>query len=392
MKVVSIVGARPQFIKAAQIVRALDDHNKENLSPLVRHILVHTGQHYNHNMSKAFFAELDIPNPKYNLAVGSGTQGAQTGKMLEKIERKLLEINPNLVIVYGDTNSTLAGALASVKLHIPIAHVEAGLRSYNKRMPEEINRVLTDHSSNLLLCPTTNAVDNLFHEGFGNIVNKGKLIPETCDELGIKISFSDSLVVNVGDVMLDSILHYRELANSSANALDKLSLSRKKYLLATVHRAENTDNLSNLKCIFSSFHQLAGLGHKIVCPLHPRTQKALEGLKINLSHPNLMIIEPVTYLEMLSLEDNAQLILTDSGGVQKEAFFFNVPCLTLRNKTEWPETTKGGWNQIIGTDRTNIVSKTREILNTDVSLETNPKPFGNGKASSRIAKLICSGI
>ncbi|MCT7974897.1 non-hydrolyzing UDP-N-acetylglucosamine 2-epimerase [Laspinema olomoucense] len=315
MKCITIVGARPQFIKAATISRVL------RCTPAVTEILVHTGQHYDSYMSDVFFEELEIPQPDYHLGIGSGTHGSQTGKMLEAIEAVLIQEQPNLVLVYGDTNSTLAGALAGAKLHIPVAHVEAGLRSFNRKMPEEINRILSDHSSDLLFAPTETSVKNLLHEG----------IPENKVHL-------------VGDVMYDAALYYENLADTHSQILSKLKLSPKGYILATIHRAENTDDSARLHAIFQGLMQVAQ-EIAVVLPLHPRTRQALkrENLFSKVSE-FLLLIEPVGYLDMVMLEKNARLIATDSGGVQKEAFFYRVPCVTLREETEWVELVEMGWN------------------------------------------------
>ena len=325
MKIATIIGARPQFIKAAMVNKAVQKHNMESKCPAITEIIVHTGQHYDDNMSAVFFRELNIPEPDLNLGIGSGPHGQQTGQMLIRIEEVLLSEKPDLVIVYGDTNSTLAGALAAAKLKIPIAHVEAGLRSFNREMPEEYNRVLTDHCSDLLFCPTQTAVQNLKHEG----ISKG--------------------VYLVGDVMCDSVLHNLKLAEKNSCILEKLDLKPKKYALATIHRAENTDEPKKLKSIFYALDKIAQNGWHVIVPLHPRTQKKLnnsETYQLN----DLVLIEPLSYLDMLLLEKQAKVILTDSGGVQKEAYWFEVPCVTLRNETEWVETVETSWNYLAGTD------------------------------------------
>jgi UDP-GlcNAc3NAcA epimerase len=348
VKILSIVGARPQFIKAAPVSRVLRRQHAE--------VLVHTGQHYDHNMSALFFEELDIPEPDYNLGVGSGPHGQQTGRMLEAIEQVLLDERPDWVLVYGDTNSTLAGALASVKLHIPLAHVEAGLRSFNRRMPEEHNRVLTDHVADLLLCPTQTAVDNLTREG----ITRG--------------------VHNVGDVMYDAVLHNIGIAKQRSTILNRLGLKPGCYLLATVHRAENTDDPVRLAAILEAF---SAVSEAIVFPAHPRTRSALA--KLGLSPPaNVQLIEPVGYLDMLLLEKHARLILTDSGGVQKEAYFFSVPCVTLRDETEWVETVETGWNVVVGTDPRRIAAAVQGLR----PAARPPGVFGDGRASERIESLI----
>ena len=356
MKVVAIVGARPQFVKAAVVSRALRAAG-------IQEILVHTGQHYDDNMSRVFFEELQIPAPDHNLGIGSGSHGAQTGKMLEAIEQVLTQNQPDFVLVYGDTNSTLAGALAAAKLHIPVAHVEAGLRSFNRRMPEEINRVLTDHVSALLFTPTETADKNLHNEGIPRGVHR------------------------VGDVMYDAVLFYRDLAKKNASVLKNLQLQPRQYILATIHRAENTDDPERLREIFSALIELAS-ATPIVLPLHPRTRKILDssGALKNSSAAakNLRLIEPISYLNMLALESEAKTILTDSGGVQKEAFFFRVPCVTLRDETEWVETVEAGWNTIVGMAASKIVTAARRPKEGI----QDSHPFGTGDAGQKIAQIL----
>ena len=349
MKVLTIVGARPQFIKAAPVSRILRCQAEE--------ILVHTGQHYDDNMSQIFFDELELPRPDINLGVGSGSHGQQTAHMLDGIEKLLLEFQPEWVLVYGDTNSTLAGALAAAKLHIPVAHVEAGLRSYNKKMPEEINRVLTDHVSSLLFCPTQIAVDNLSKESIQEGVHR------------------------VGDVMYDAIKYYLELSQEHSRIIQKLGLENKKYLLATIHRPRNTDNKNRLRVIVQAMGKLK---MPIILPIHPRTRKAIAGLEIPLAL-NIKIIDPVGYLDMIQLEKEADCILTDSGGVQKEAYLLGVRCITLREETEWVETVESGWNRLLGADTEAVVAAIEGWYPTE---ERSPY-FGDGQAANRIVELIC---
>jgi len=323
MKILSVVGARPQFIKVKPIDVAFRRRR-------IKHVMVHTGQHYDYRMSKVFFDQLCIRHPDYNLAVGSGAHGAQTACMLERLEKVLLKCKPDMVIVYGDTNSTLAGALAAAKLHVPVAHVEAGLRSFNRAMPEEINRVLTDHAADLLFCPTKTAVDNLKKEG----ITKGVYLS--------------------GDVMFDVFRESLPLL-SKRTILSRLNLVSRSYFLLTVHRQENTANIGNLKMILSA---LASSKETVVFPVHPRTSKVLKqikGLKSD-EFADFRLIEPVSYLDMLVLEKNAKKIFTDSGGVQKEAFWLGVPCVTLRDETEWIETLMRGENVLAGTDKKKIIS------------------------------------
>ncbi len=321
MKIVTIVGARPQFIKCAAVSREIRKDHTE--------ILVHTGQHYDPEMSEVFFKELQIPKPDYNLGVGSGSHGKQTGEILAKVEVVLLKEKPDLVIVYGDTNSTLAGALAASKLHIPVAHVEAGLRSFDRTMPEEINRVLTDHISDVLFCPTQTAVENLRNEG----ITRG--------------------VHLVGDVMVDALEFNKEIAEVCSQILERLGLASKQYLVLTVHRPVNTDNREHMQNIIQA---VGAVKVPVVFPVHPRSRKYLEeyGMWENLSE-NIIVTEPLGYLDMLKLMRSSLKILTDSGGIQKEAYMLKVPCITLREVTEWVETLEGGWNVLAGVDKNKII-------------------------------------
>ena len=353
MKVVTIVGARPQFIKAAPVSRALRQRHRE--------VLVHTGQHYDAGMSGVFFAELGIPEPDANLGIGSGSHGQQTGRMLMAIEQVLLQEQPDWLLVYGDTNSTLAGALAAVKLGVPVAHVEAGLRSFNRAMPEEHNRVLTDRCADLLFCPTQTAVDLLAAEGL---------------TVGVHL---------VGDVMVDALRQHAELARQRSDVLARLGLAPQGYLLATVHRPYNTDVPDNLRSIFAALGDIhEQTSQPLVLPLHPRTRRQLD--ELNLAPPaGVRLIDPVGYLDMLALEQAAALILTDSGGIQKEAYTFAVPCITLRPETEWVETVQAGWNRVVGADRAAIVRAATQRWWPDDS----PSPvFGDGHAADRIVAVL----
>lgn len=375
MTIVTIVGARPQFIKAAPVCHELKQRG-------LKEIFVHTGQHYDSRMSANFFAELDLPQPDYNLGVGSGPHGVQTGRMLEALEEILLQEKPDCVLVYGDTNSTLAGALAAAKLHLPIAHVEAGIRSYNPVMPEEINRRLTDHVSNALLCPTSQAVRNLKIEGFSDIVGQGELVDSnSLNELKIT---KGSTVLNVGDVMYDMLVKALPYIDKlSPKCLDKYQVSKGGYVLTTIHRPENTDYEGHLAGIVKG---LSALPFTVIWPAHPRTELWLTKfnlLSIVKSASNIVFTEPVGYLELLCLCKNALCAITDSGGIQKEAYMLGIPCLTCRNETEWPETVKSGWNHLIG-----LGAKELEQSFPFRPPKKRPQWFGDGNATGRIVEVL----
>jgi UDP-GlcNAc3NAcA epimerase len=352
MKVLTVVGARPQFIKAAPVSRVLRAKHDE--------FLLHTGQHYDDAMSDLFFRQLAIPAPNRNLEVGSGPHGSQTGAMLAGIEAVALEYQPDWMLVYGDTNSTLAGALAAAKLHVPVAHVEAGLRSYDRRMPEEINRIVADHVSSLLLCPTDVAVSNLLNEGIA---------------AGVRM---------VGDVMYDAFQQNLERARAQSRVLADLGLQPKRYHLLTIHRAENVDTPERLRAILSG---VAAAEHPVIFPAHPRTQAALQTAGIELG-ANIKMVAPVGYLEMLMLEDGAEVIVTDSGGVQKEAYFAGRPCVTLRDTTEWTETVAAGWNVLVGTDPKLIADAVANFRPT----RDRPHLFGDGHAAEKVVESIEEGV
>jgi UDP-GlcNAc3NAcA epimerase len=356
-KILTVVGARPQFIKAATVSRAFASDNA------VQEIIVHTGQHYDEKMSDVFFDELNIPKPDHHLGIGSASHGAQTGRMLEAIENVMVNERPDGLLVYGDTNSTLAGALAASKLHIPVFHVEAGLRSFNRRMPEEINRVLTDHVSDLLFAPTSTAVRNLQNEGLE--AHKIKL---------------------TGDVMLDAAQYYAKFADQKSQILNELGLSSKTYVLSTIHRAENTDDPKRIQTIFTA---LAGIAASIpvVLPLHPRTKSKIENLVPQTTLNAITIIDPIGYLDMVQLERHARLIATDSGGVQKEAYFHRVPCVTLRDETEWVELVQVGWNTLVGaSDTERIQNAIRKAL--EAQPEYDQRLYGDGFSAQAIQKEI----
>ena len=343
MKIVSIVGARPQFVKAAMISRVIRKDHEE--------ILVHTGQHYDDEMSQVFFDVMRIPKPEYNLNIGSGTQAVQTAKMLEGIEKVIKDEEPDWVVVYGDTNSTLAGALAAVKMHIPVAHIEAGLRSYNMRMPEEVNRRMTDHISKLLFCPTEVSVTNLEKEGITE---------------GVHL---------VGDVMFDAVEHYGQ---QETDILQRLGIEPGEYYFLTVHRPSNTDDKTNLENIITALES-----ENIIFPAHPRTVAAIEKHGIQLSE-SIRKIKPIHYLDSLTLIKNAKKVITDSGGIQKEAYFLGVPCITLREETEWVETVEDGWNILTGADPEKIEHSLENFKPTG----ERSSSYGDGKASEKIVSIL----
>jgi UDP-N-acetylglucosamine 2-epimerase (non-hydrolysing) len=352
-KFLSVVGARPNFVKLFPIHRALAKQP-------IDHIVVHTGQHYDYEMSKVFFENLQLPEPHYNLNVGSGSPCYQLGEMIARLEGVLLKENPKAVLVYGDTNSTLAGALAAAKLNFPVAHIEAGLRSFDRRMPEEVNRVLTDHVSNNLFCPTKNALRNLRKE---HVWGKAFL---------------------TGDVMVETLNEYVTLAEKKSTILDRLNVEPKKYILVTIHRAENTENQFRLSKIVEA---LTKIKKRIVFPIHPRTVKALkEYLLIQklASNSNIILTEPLSYLDFIHLERQAEKIITDSGGVQKEAYLLGVPCITIRENTEWIETIETGWNTLVGTD----LEKICEAVENFEPASTRKPIFGKGNASIKIANIL----
>lgn len=383
MKILSVVGARPQFVKAAAVLRAFEQLNKENRGNIINSVLVHTGQHYDFQMSDLFFKELVLPDPDYNLGVGSGLHGEQTGKMLEALEKVYLDEEPDAVVVYGDTNSTLAGALAAAKLHIPVTHVEAGLRSFNRRMPEEINRVLTDHLSTILFCPCKAACQNLANEGLNNIVNDGELLSIS----GIKqISFSQerSIVANVGDVMVDALQMVEDDLEVPAELKEKLRDER--YIVLTLHRAENVDNQERLASLLKA---MADSPVQIIFPIHPRTKARISAFGLN-SYVNkfpFRLIEPLGYKEMLGVVHGASLVVTDSGGLQKEAFMLGVPCNTLRTETEWVETVEAGWNILLPYPEEGFIEKSLSWAQKVRSME-QPQLYGDGFAGNRIASIL----
>ncbi|MDX9744154.1 MAG: UDP-N-acetylglucosamine 2-epimerase (non-hydrolyzing) [Arcobacteraceae bacterium] len=351
IKILTILGARPQFIKAGSVSREIAKYKE------IEEIIVHTGQHYDANMSDIFFDEMKIPKPNYFLGIGGKSHGAMTGQMIEKIEEVALKEKPDWIMVYGDTNSTLAGAIVASKLHIKLAHIEAGLRSFNMKMPEEVNRILTDRVSNILFCPTDTAIVNLKNEGYENL---------------------DCKIVKSGDVMQDGAIFYKNLAVKPNIEV------KKDYILCTIHRAENTDDEIRLRSIFEALEEIAK-EKQVILPLHPRTKKIIENLKLNIN--NLTIIEPVGYLEMVWLIDKCNFVMTDSGGLQKEAYFFEKQCITLRDETEWVELVECGANTLVGANKEKILEAYKN--NLEFNKENSKLDlYGGGKASENIIQEL----
>ncbi len=353
--IATVIGARPQFIKAAPLSNTLLEKN-------IKETLIHTGQHFDKNMSDIFFEQMKIPRPDYNLHIHGLGHGAMTGRMIEGIEKILMERKPELLMVYGDTNSTIAGALAAKKLNIPVAHVEAGLRSFNMNMPEEINRILTDRISDLLFCPTDTAIENLKKEGYDHI---------------------NSRIYNTGDVMYDASMHFIDIARENSSILQDLSLKKDGYILSTIHRQENTDDPDRLRAIIDALN-LINKEIKIILPLHPRTKQYIEKYSLN---PEFLLIEPVGYLDMIMLISNSSLVITDSGGLQKEAYFFKKYCITVRDETEWIELVENRVNFLSGADKEKIVSLFQELRNKD-GFHSLANLYGDGSASELISVII----
>jgi UDP-GlcNAc3NAcA epimerase len=354
MRILTIVGARPQFVKAAALSRSIAE------KPGLEELIVHTGQHFDANMSDVFFEEMAIPKPAYNLHINSLGHGAMTGRMLEEIEKILKDVEPDMLLVYGDTNSTIAGALAAKKLHIKVGHVEAGLRSFNMEMPEEINRILCDRISDHLFCPTDSAIDNLMKEGFENF---------------------DCAIHRTGDVMQDAALFYAQQSSSKSRIRESLNLSDP-FALATIHRAENTDDPVRLQGIVDALNSIHS-EMPVVCPIHPRTRGILKKLGIEAS---FKIIDPVGYFDMIELLKHSAIVLTDSGGLQKEAFFFSSPCVTLRDQTEWVELVSGGYNQLAGAEKETIIEAFHKMLGAKPDFQANL--YGSGNAANNIAEIL----
>lgn len=378
MKLITIIGARPQIIKAAAISRAI----KENHSDRISEIIVHTGQHYDENMSKVFFDELNIPKPNYNLNVGSNSHGVQTARMIEGIEKILDKEKPDYILLYGDTNSTLAGAIAASKIHIPIVHVEAGLRSFNKKMPEEINRIVCDHVSTFLFSPTRSGYDNLINEGFKS------------DNSPIYTA-DNPAIFHCGDIMYDNSLYFAELAKERSQILEEYDLKSENFVLATIHRDHNTDVEESLVHIFKAFLTIAER-MKVMLPLHPRTKGKLneiQDLELKnkiLNHNNLFITDPVSFLDIIQLERNSKIIITDSGGVQKEAYFFNKPCLIIRPQTEWVEILETGKAKLVSANNDLIIKEFNALIENEDMIF--PSIFGDGKAAEFICKELYENL
>lgn len=379
-RIVTIVGARPQIIKSSAISRVIQNQFKDELEE----IIVHTGQHYDENMSQVFFQEMGIPQPNYNLNVGSGSHGAQTAKMLEGLEEIFLAEKPSAVLVYGDTNSTIAGALAATKIHIPVIHVEAGLRSFNKAMPEEVNRIACDHMSTLLFTPTITGLENLKNEGF-------KLHD------GHKATANHPKVYHCGDVMFDNSLYFSTISDHTSTILDQIGIEKNKYILTTIHRDSNTDIAENMEQIFSALFEIQeNSGFDIVLPIHPRTKSKMKNqLSAELyekieNNNHFKIVPPAGFIDIISLEKNARLIITDSGGLQKEAYFFEKPCLILRPQTEWVEIVENGNAILVDASKKRILEGFSEL--TEKTDFTYPQLYGNGNAAQFICEKIISDL
>ena len=355
MKIVTIVGARPQFVKAAALSRELTKHTN------IEEVILHTGQHFDKNMSDIFFSEMKIPTPKYNLKINSLSHGAMTARMLEAIEKILKKENPDFLLVYGDTNSTIAGALAAVKLNINVVHVESGLRSFNMNMPEEINRIITDRLSKILFCPTKVSMQNLMNEGYKNF---------------------DKKIVNVGDIMLDAALFYEKISDEKSSIIKKFALQKSSYLLATIHRQENTNNQLRFNEIFHALNELSKK-IKIILPVHPRIKQKLDAFSLN---NNFIITEPVGYFDMISLIKNSRFVITDSGGLQKEAYFFKKFCITIRDQTEWIELVKNNYNILVSSNPKKIFKAVDYFF--DKKFNDNNSFYGNGNTAKKIVDFL----
>ena len=379
-KIITIIGARPQIIKASALSRAI----RERFSDSINEIIVHTGQHYDENMSAVFFDEMGIPQPDYNLAVGSGNHGQQTAKMMDGLEEIYVTEKPNAVVIYGDTNSTLAGALAAAKLHIPVVHIEAGLRSFNKRMPEEVNRITADHVSTLLFSPTKTGIDNLKREGF------------KVDRQG-KADINNPFIYHCGDIMYDNSIYFSSVSDERSRIIEELGLQDTPYILSTVHRDSNTDVNENMDAIFSALIEISDKSTKrVVLPMHPRTKNKLEShlseeiRKTLIESENIIIIPPAGFLDIIALEKNAELIITDSGGLQKEAYFFKKPCIILRPQTEWVEIVENGNAILADANKERILQAFEDLTNKDDY--TYPPFYGDADAAGFICDCIVNEL
>jgi UDP-GlcNAc3NAcA epimerase len=379
-RIITIIGARPQIIKSSALSRAI----RVSFSDKIEEIIVHTGQHYDENMSNVFFEEMEIPKPNYNLAVGSGTHGLQTAKMIEGLEKIFLEEKPDAIVIYGDTNSTIAGAIAAAKIHIPVVHIEAGLRSFNKAMPEEINRISADHMSTLLFTPTKTGISNLEKEGFSL-------------EIKTSANIDQPNVYLCGDIMYDNSLYFSEISDQKSTILNQFELKASDYVLCTIHRDSNTDEHININSIFKALNDLQEKsGLTIVLPIHPRTKGKMNELleeelkQKTLSNPKIKIIPPAGFLDIIALEKNARIIVTDSGGLQKEAFFFEKPCVILREQTEWVEIVENGNAILTGANYSKIMLAFEKLMNQHEF--TYPSFYGNGKAAEFICIKICEDL
>jgi UDP-GlcNAc3NAcA epimerase len=379
-RIITIIGARPQIIKSSALSRAI----RVSFSDKIEEIIVHTGQHYDENMSNVFFEEMEIPKPNYNLAVGSGTHGLQTAKMIEGLEKIFLEEKPDAIVIYGDTNSTIAGAIAAAKIHIPVVHIEAGLRSFNKAMPEEINRISADHMSTLLFTPTKTGISNLEKEGFSL-------------EIKTSASIDQPNVYLCGDIMYDNSLYFSAISDQKSTILNQFELKASDYVLCTIHRDSNTDEHVNINSIFKALNDLQEKsGLTIVLPIHPRTKGKMNELleeelkQKTLSNPKIKIIPPAGFLDIIALEKNARIIVTDSGGLQKEAFFFEKPCVILREQTEWVEIVENGNAILTGANYSKIMLAFEKLMNQHEF--SYPSFYGNGKAAEFICTKICEDL
>jgi UDP-GlcNAc3NAcA epimerase len=379
-KILTVIGARPQIIKAAALSRAIQGHFSEQ----IEEVLVHTGQHYDENMSAVFFEELGIPKPHYNLAVGSGSHGQMTAAMLSGLEGILTQEQPDAVVIYGDTNSTIAAALAAAKIHIPVVHIEAGLRSFHKAMPEEINRIAADHMSTLLFVPTQAGITNLVHEGFHLNVH-------------VKATIDHPNVYHCGDVMYDNSLYFGQLSEQKSSIISHLALEKESFILCTIHRDNNTDQAASLQAIFEALLELVERTNlSVILPLHPRTKGKIKQLlsssfqALLKKEARIKLIEPASFLDMIALEKNARLIVTDSGGVQKEAYFFAKPCVILREQTEWVEVVEAGAAILTGADKDKILNAAHQLLSR--AIQTDPAIFGDGNAAHFICEKISSDL